>query len=206
MTAAAAILARPHWIFDLDGTLTLPVHDFAAIRAALGIPADRDILAYLAGLPEREGLLLHARLDAIEDELAARAEAAPGAVRLVETLARRGVRLGILTRNTRRIARRVLKIIGVGRHFPADCVIGRHDASPKPDPEGIFRLAAHWRAPGASLVMVGDYLFDLQTGRAAGAATIHVDRSGSFRWPELTDLGVTSLDELAERLEAAVAA
>lgn len=203
MTAAmAAILTRSHWVFDLDGTLTVAVHDFAAIRAHLGVPAGSDILAYLAGLPAREGRLLHARLDAIEDELAGRAEAAPGAVRLVESLARRHVRLGIVTRNTRRVARRVLASIGVARHFPADCVIGRHDAVPKPDPDGILRLAARWQAPGAALVMVGDYLFDLQTGRAAGAATILVDRSGNFRWPELTDLGVTSLEELADRLDA----
>ena len=44
--------------------------------------------------------------------------------------------------------------------------------------------------------MVGDYGFDLQTGRAAGAATIHVDPAGDFRWPELTDLAVGSLLEL----------
>ena len=45
--------------------------------------------------------------------------------------------------------------------------------------------------------MVGDYGFDLQTGRAAGAATIHVDPTRSFRWPELTDIAVGSLAELA---------
>ena len=28
-----------HWVFDMDGTLTVAVHDFAAIRVALDIPA-----------------------------------------------------------------------------------------------------------------------------------------------------------------------
>ena len=37
-----------HWVFDLDGTLTLAVHDFAAIRRHLGIPAQADILHHLA--------------------------------------------------------------------------------------------------------------------------------------------------------------
>jgi len=50
--------------------------------------------------------------------------------------------------------------------------------------------------------MVGDYLFDLQVGRAAGTATIHVDGSGAFRWPELADLAVVDLGELAEGLTA----
>lgn len=34
---------RRHWVFDMDGTLTVAVHDFAAIRRALEIPAEADI-------------------------------------------------------------------------------------------------------------------------------------------------------------------
>lgn len=197
---AGAILARDCWVFDLDGTLTVPVHDFAAIRADLGVPDGSDILGYLDALPEAESRRLHARLDEIEEELAARAEGAAGVVRLVETLAGRGVRLGIVTRNTRKIALRVLDAIGVGRHFTPDHVFGRHDALPKPDPDGINRLCATWGTSGAATVMVGDYLFDLQSGRAAGTATVHVDRTRSFRWPELTDIAVGNLEELADRL------
>lgn len=195
-TAVRAILGRDHWVFDLDGTLTVPVHDFAAIRADLGVPDGADILGHLDGLPGRESRRLHARLDEIEEELAGRAEAAAGAVRLVEVLAGRGVRMGIVTRNTSRIALRVLERIGVGRHFAQEHVIGRHDALPKPDPDGISRLCAAWGTTGGAAVMVGDYLFDLQSGRAAGAATVHVDRSRCFRWPELADIAVGSLEEL----------
>ena len=36
-------LGRRHWIFDLDGTLTVAAHDFAAIRRTLGIPPGRDV-------------------------------------------------------------------------------------------------------------------------------------------------------------------
>ncbi|MCX5823683.1 MAG: hypothetical protein NTY86_09305 [Deltaproteobacteria bacterium] len=52
------------------------------------------------------------------------------------------------------------------------------------------------------MVIVGDYIFDLQTGRNAGAATIHVDRTRSFLWPELTDIGVSTLEELLKILPA----
>ena len=31
------LLKRKNWIFDLDGTLTIAVHDFNAIRKELGI-------------------------------------------------------------------------------------------------------------------------------------------------------------------------
>lgn len=198
--AIQEILARPHWVFDLDGTLTVPVHDFAAIRADLGIPDGVDILGHIDSLPEGEARRLHRRLDEIEDGLAGRAEPSAGAVRLVEALHCRGKSLGIVTRNTRQIALRVLETIGVGGCFAPDNVLGRHDALPKPDPHGLAILSTRWGAPAGSLVMVGDYLFDLQSGRACGAATVHVDRSRSFRWPHLTDIAVASLDELAELL------
>jgi len=200
ITGVAEILARPHWVFDLDGTLTVPVHDFAAIRADLGIPDGVDILGHLDSLPEGEARRLHRRLDEIEEGLAGRAEPSPGAVRLVEALRCRGKSLGIVTRNTRQIALRVLETIGVGGCFSPEDVLGRHDALPKPDPHGLAILSSRWGATEGSLVMVGDYLFDLQSGRAWGAATVHVDRSRGFRWPELTDIAVESLDELAELL------
>jgi len=48
MTVHHHILARRCWIFDLDGTLTVPVHDFPAIRSALGMAeGDSDILRFL---------------------------------------------------------------------------------------------------------------------------------------------------------------
>ncbi|MRR34801.1 HAD family hydrolase [bacterium] len=203
IAGVAEIMARPHWVFDLDGTLTVPVHDFAAIRADLCIPAGVDILEHIDSLPERDSRRLHRRLDEIEDELAKRAEPAAGAVRLVEVLHCRSKSLGIVTRNTRGIALRVLETIGVRGRFAPEDVLGRHDALPKPDPQGLAILSTRWGATGGSMVMVGDYLFDLQSGRASGAATVHVDRSRSFRWPELTDIAVESLDELAELLGSA---
>lgn len=195
------ILTRPHWVFDLDGTLTVAVHDFGAIRRELGIPEGVDILGHIDSLPEAEARRLHRRLDEIEDGLARKAEPSAGAVRLVELLHRRGKNLGIVTRNTRHIALRVLETIGVANRFAPEDVLGRHDAIPKPHPHGLQILSARWGTRGNSMVMVGDYLFDLQSGRASGAATIHVDRSRCFRWPEFTDIAVESLDELAEMVE-----
>ena len=184
-------------MFDLDGTLTVAIHDFAGIREALGVPPGGDILGYLDTLPAPDALLLRGKLAAIEEELAARTEPAPGASELLAELFGRGVRIGVLTRNTRGNALTTLGRIGLSGYVAQGCVLGRDEARAKPDPDGILRLAGSWgTAPGA-LVMVGDYGFDLQTGRAAGAATIHVDPTRSFRGPELTDIAVGSLAELA---------
>jgi len=195
------ILARRCWIFDLDGTLTVPVHDFVAIRTALGMAdTDPDILGFLASLPEAEAAARHARLIEIEYELSARTAAAPGAGQLLDRLLGRGSRIGILTRNTREIALHTLGQIGLRKYFTADAILGRAEAAPKPHPEGIEKLLNAWGSAPDEAVMVGDYLFDLQVGRAAGTATIHVDTSGTFRWPELADLAVANLGELAEGL------
>lgn len=194
------ILARPFWVFDLDGTLTVAVHDFAAIRAELGIPAGDDILAHLAEQEPERADWMQRQLARIENSLADRTEAASGATPLIRLLAERGARLGILTRNTRETALSTLDKIGLACHFHPAAIIGREESLPKPDPEGIERLAALWGAQPGEMVMVGDYLYDLQCGRAAGTATIHVDPACQFRWPELADLCVGSLTELAERL------
>lgn len=195
-----AIFARRHWVFDLDGTLTLPVHDFAAIRAELGVPDGDDILGFLASLPDAAAQPLHEKLQAIEERLALKTAAAAGAVHFIRRLHRRGDRLGVLTRNTRDNALRTLELIGVGDYFAPACVLGRDEALPKPEPDGIHKLAALWRVSPAALVMVGDYLFDLQAGQAAGAATIHIHGDRPSRWPEWTDLCVPTLEELAKRL------
>jgi len=162
--------------------------------------SDFDILQFLASRPEEEAAAGHARLLEIEYDLAAKTSAAPGAGRLLERLVRRRARVGILTRNTREIAIHTLGQIGLHEYFEAGAILGREEAAPKPHPEGIEKLLAGWGSVPEDSVMVGDYLFDLQVGRAAGTATIHVDSSRTFRWPDLSDLSVASLDELAEAM------
>jgi HAD superfamily hydrolase (TIGR01509 family) len=185
-----------HWVFDLDGTLTVAVHDFAAIRRELEIPEGFDILGHLTSLPPHHAQPLHDRLQEIELELAGLTRAASGALALLELLRKNGATLGILTRNTRENALRTLELVGLGSFFHPDHVLGRDEAQPKPDPDGIHRLARIWETDPETTVMVGDYQYDLQAGRSAGAMTVHVDASRSFRWPELADVCVGSLNEL----------
>ena len=191
------IFAGKFWVFDLDGTLTLPVHDFARIRTSLGVPEGTDILGHLSSLPLDEARTLHQVLDGIERQLVVETGPAKGAPEFVDLVFRKGCRLGILTRNRREIAMLTLEHIGLSQYFAQENIIGRAEALPKPDPDGIIKLARKWDASPEDLVMVGDYLYDLQAGQAAGAATIHVHGPEERRWPEWTDLCVTSLAELA---------
>ena len=164
--------ARRYWIFDMDGTLTVAVHDFDAIRAELGLPEDRPILEALAALPDAESAPLYRQLDEIELELARSARAEVGARELLQALQERGRRLGILTRNSLPNALETLRACGLERFFDPACVLGRDEAAPKPDPDGIRRLLARWSADPEEGLMIGDCLFDLMAGRTAWLGTV----------------------------------
>ena len=188
-----------HWVFDMDGTLTLAVHDFAAIRQALGIPPEDDILTHLNGLPADEAAAKHAWLLEHERELALASKPAPGAIELVRDLAARGYRLGVLTRNAQELAHITLKAIGLDQCFAPQDVLGRENAAHKPDPDGLLQLAQAWAVAPANMVMVGDYRFDLACGRAAGSKTVLVNVPDN-PWPELTDWHAKDCAELHQRL------
>jgi len=175
-----------HWVFDMDGTLTVAVHDFAAIKEALEIPQTHDILTHLAALPAAEAAAKHAWLLEHERELAIGSRPATGAVELVRDLAARGCQLGILTRNARELAHITLKAIGLADCFAVEHIVGRDEAPPKPHPGGLLKLAEAWDVAPTEMVMVGDYRFDLDCGRAAGARTILVNLPDN-PWPELAD-------------------
>lgn len=175
-----------HWVFDMDGTLTVAVHDFVGIRRTLEIPLDEDILTHLAGLPADVAQAKHAWLLEHERELALGSQPATGAVELVRELAARGCQLGILTRNARELAHVTLQAIGLADCFPVEQILGRDEAAPKPSPDGLLQIAKDWDVAPSQLVMVGDYRFDLDCGRAAGAHTVLVNVPDN-PWPELAD-------------------
>ena len=188
---------RRHWVFDMDGTLTVPAHDFAAARRALGVPTGSDILAHIAALPAAAARDARRWLDRWERELAAEAQLQDDAHALVLALHARGARLGILTRNTVPVAHLTLEAVGLATYFPAAAVLGRDSAPAKPSPAGVRRLLSLWSAPPEDAVVVGDYLHDVRAGRAAGTATVLVNRRREIGWDGEADLVVGDLHALA---------
>ncbi|MCQ4311106.1 HAD family hydrolase [Pseudomonas stutzeri] len=188
-----------HWVFDMDGTLTIAVHDFPAIKRALDIPEDDDILHHLAALPADEAAAKRAWLLEHERELAYAATPAPGALELLHALRDRGCRLGVLTRNAHELALVTLQAVGMGDCFASEDILGRDEAPPKPDPGGLLHLAEKWSVPQRELVMVGDYRFDLECAKAAGARGVLVNVPEN-PWPELTDLHARDCAELLRKM------
>ena len=200
MYALTDLLTKRYWIFDLDGTLTLPQHDFAAIRTELGIPEGEGILEYLQQLPEPQHSQLNRRLDQIERDLARQCQAMPGAVELVRRLAENDTKLAILTRNRRECVDIALRRLGLEDYFPSQQIIASHCAEPKPAPDGVLQLLQRWGCGCDQCVIVGDFLYDLQAGRGAGISTVHFNPQGKRRWPDWTDLELDSFAPLINAL------
>ena len=182
----------------MDGTLTVAVHDFDAIRRALGVPPREPILEWIEAQPVEQAASLYARLDELEMPYAAKAQAQRGAPELLETLVARGASLGIVTRNSVAIAHETLRHCGLDSFFGFAEVIGRESAPPKPSPDGLNQLLDRWGASGSEAVMVGDYVFDLEAGDRAGCATVYYDPLASGQWRTRAHHWVRSHGELLE--------
>ena len=190
------IIKRQHWIFDMDGTLTVGVHDFAMMRRELGLPNNAPILETLADLPADEAAPLWTKVNELEHHFANLAKPMPGAHTLLRQLQKRGVKMGIITRNLHTVAQQTLRTCGLDEFFLEPYILDRDSCTPKPSPAGLEYLMQAWQAQQQDTVMVGDFLYDLQAGKAAGVATIHLDTKGQFAWPKYADWQVTSLEDI----------
>jgi HAD superfamily hydrolase (TIGR01509 family) len=200
LTGSENLANRTCWVFDMDGTLTLGIHDFEAIRTALELPAEEPILESLRKLPPDIAAEKHEKLRNIELDLARQATVQPGAHKLLELLINQGKQIAILTRNGKDIAHETLNACGLMDFFDPTLVLSRDCHAPKPEPDGILALLETWEASPTNAVMVGDYKFDLVAGQRAGTATVYIDTAGEFIWSAYADYGVRSLQSVVSWL------
>lgn len=191
-----ALADRQHWIFDMDGTLTVPMHDFDWLKRQLKIPDGEDILATLAARPAVQAARDRAFIADWEEDIARRARPQPDALALLGALEARGARLGVLTRNTKVGADLTLEAAGLSRFFEPEAVLSRDCAPAKPDPAGVDRLLNSWGAHAGDAVVVGDWVYDIRAGIAAGTATVLVRRHGPQPWEHEADCTVDTLEAL----------
>jgi hydrogenase expression/formation protein HypE len=162
-------------LFDFDGTLTLPgALDFPAIKREMGCPADQAILEYLETLPSAERAVPLKILE--EKEMAAAETSSPnnGAEKCISVLKKRGLILGILTRNSLSSVKRALRQFSDVTVKDFAAIITRDLSLPKPNPDGVYKAARQMGLLPSQLLMVGDFRFDVIAGKAAGARTVLV--------------------------------
>jgi HAD superfamily hydrolase (TIGR01509 family) len=168
-------------LFDFDGTLTRPgALDFAAIKREVGCPPDRFVLEWIGELaagPARDAAA--AALERFELAAADASEPNDGAEDVVRAVRAAGVAVGVLTRNGRAAVDRALLRFPSLTAADFDVVVTRDDGlAPKPAPDGVVHAAEVMGAAPEETLVVGDYLLDMQAGRAAGAATAYLVNGG----------------------------
>jgi len=189
-------------LFDFDGTLTMPgALDFPGIRQQLGCPPDLPVLEFIQFIEdEHRRRTLMDRLDQIEVLAASRSHPNAGAQEVVRWLKQRQMPLGIITRNSRASVARAMANFDDADAADFDLIITRDDPlSPKPSGEGVLWAAAQMGLQTSEILVVGDFVFDCQAGRAAGARTALLDHGRDPRLQaEACDYRIRHLLELKE--------
>ena len=208
--------------FDLDGTLLDTSGDLAAAvnhaltsvdRPALSVEQVKPMIGGGARHMLKQGLTatggydeamldtLHARLLAYyEANICVLTRPYPGVVDALDALAAKGVTLGIVTNKIERFARTVLGELGLIDRFA--CILGGDTLSEsKPSPMPIHEMVR--QCGGGRAAFVGDSIFDIQAGQAAGLPTVAC--SYGFLMQPVEDLGadavIDGFDALIPTLE-----
>ncbi|MCP3944012.1 MAG: HAD-IA family hydrolase [Desulfobacteraceae bacterium] len=165
-------------LFDFDGTLTRPgILDFNLIRRTIKCPENKTILEYIDSLQDlgikQEAI---ACLDKIEYQAAGKSLPNRYAQTLIRWIKLQGLPVGILTRNSRASVLRALENFDTIDPDIFDLILTRDDPmAPKPSGDGVLYFANHLGLDPGQVLMVGDYLFDIEAGSAAGTLTALLD-------------------------------
>ena len=206
----ATLVGRFRWvIFDMDGTLTEPHQiDFKAIRAALGVPAEEDILAWAQTAPQK-ALVEEYEVAAMQR---GQVRLQPGLVDMLNALRARGIPVAIATRNCLKAVDLFLDAAGL-RRDAFDPIITRDEvrvvtegaaarveqiAAHKPSPVVVERVLAQWRLAPRSVLFVGDAADDVACAQAAGCAMCLIGEKGAAKQQQ--EEGIAYVTSLAEVL------
>ncbi|HUU82597.1 MAG TPA: HAD family hydrolase [Phycisphaerae bacterium] len=187
-------------IFDLDGTLTVPVLDFDGMRAEMGL-TNEPILEAMERMDAGRRADAEAILRRHEHRAAHNSVLQEGAAETLAALARRGWHTAILTRNARRWTQVVLD----KHNLTVDTMRCRDDGAVKPSAAPIVDLCQELECQPSASWMVGDHLFDIRSGRQAGCTTVlllHADRP-TPEYADQADHVINRLTELLDLLDKA---
>jgi HAD superfamily hydrolase (TIGR01509 family) len=183
-------------IFDLDGTITQPYFDFDAIRAEIGLARDSGpILESMGKMTAEQRTRAEQILRSHEERAVMDSRLNPGAKRTLSALRSAGILIGVLTRNRRSNAFAIAK----KHRLKFDAVVDREDGPIKPDAFGVLRLCEQFGVKPQDTLVVGDYLFDLQCAKAAGAvAVLLANHERAEEFAKHADFCIESISELLQ--------
>lgn len=99
-------------VFDLDGTLTLPVLDFGKLRSELQCPKGVDILEFCNSKSGREKEMALQLVEKFEEEGRQKTKLQPGVFELLKFLSQSGLKRALITRNSVASVDQFLDLLG----------------------------------------------------------------------------------------------
>ena len=187
-------------LFDFDGTLTQQgALNFSAIKNELGCPLDMPVLEYIERLTDAaERRIAHEKLARFEKEGARQSKPNPGAEDLIAYIRSKHLPIGLITRNSFESVSTALTNFQHTGLADFSVIITRDDpVLPKPSADGVLLAAQKLGVKPEHILMVGDYLFDIQSGQRAGAITVHLDNNPAFdKTTVKSEFTVSHLDEI----------
>ncbi|KXS20374.1 HAD-like protein [Gonapodya prolifera JEL478] len=192
-------------VFDMDGTLTVPVLDFKVMRERLQLLPSQDIVETLHSWTGEKRAWGDRVIHDMEHEAMLATQVMDGTDEVVDTLERFKIPKAILTRNHRKPVDYLLQ-----HHLPFDfhpIVTRDWDGPAKPHPAPLLHISSEWNLPSPHLLMVGDSLDDLQTARGAGAVAVFLENEHNGKYRDLVatqglaDVTLRSMRELVGWLE-----
>lgn len=211
---------RPAILFDLDGTLIDSIelilgaarHAFVGFdghapsdeewRAGIGRPLQAVLREFAPDDAEAARLFGRYRAYQLEhhDRLVRPYE---GIVDVVRALADAGHPMALVTSKSDWMAEKAMVLVGLDRLIPT--IVGCDTCvNHKPHPEPVERALALLGVSAADGVFVGDSPHDVESGRAAGVATVGVTW-GAFTREELDRAGADVVIDRVEELPGVVA-
>lgn len=194
-------------LFDFDGTLSQSGNiDFDKIRREIGCPDGDPILEFIENISDsKKRHNAVATLNRFEMEAAAETRPDSIAAEVVAQLRRQRLRIGIISRNSRKSILRALENFSGLDLTDFDLLITRDDpVSPKPSGQGIRFAARKWGLAADQILMVGDFTFDIEAGQRAGSPTVLLDRNSDPRLADIEcDFRIEGLGELLHILQLA---
>jgi len=182
-------------LFDLDGTLVKSDLDFEKIRREIGI-VEGSILEHLEGLDQESRTEAWAILERHERDAAENSSLMEGVDHVLRRARERGLFVAVITRNSRQSLEHVLDKLDL--RF--DLTLTREDGPPKPSPWPVLEACRHFKVAPDETLMVGDFRYDIQSGRAAGAWTAYLRRGPQDSDIHLADIVLEKLADLLDWL------
>lgn len=183
-------------IFDLDGTITQPYFDFDAIREEMGLGRNSGpVLESMQNMTPQERQRAEEILHFHEGRAVTESRLNDGAKETLANLRETGIHIGILTRNRRSNAQAIARKHGL----KFDAIVDRDDGPVKPDAFGVLRICQQFDVQPQETMLVGDYLFDILSAKAAGAFAVLLanhDRASEFA--EKADFIVKNISQILQ--------